>query len=217
MMRNISPTWKCCPASPTADAHVVPVNIQADPSRRNWYSVGAGYATDTGPRGTLTWENRASTPCGHRFSVLIQAAQVTRYQVQSNYIIPIGDPAVEKLTLAGSGRAAATCRRHHTQRVPAAQHHQGGRQLAVRLVRSGHAHDRRSAAETRTDQLLIPGIDIASVPKGYLGEPIFQHGLFVEIKGSDGVIGSDARFAAAAHPGSCVSSTSTRMAPAAAG
>jgi translocation and assembly module TamA len=51
-----------------------------------------------------------------------------------------------------------------------------------------------SAAENRTDRLLIPGIDIASVPKGYLGEPIFQHGLFVEIKASDGLIGADTRF-----------------------
>jgi translocation and assembly module TamA len=51
-----------------------------------------------------------------------------------------------------------------------------------------------SAAETRTDRLLIPGIDIASVPKGYLGEPIFQHGLFLEIKGADGIVGANTRF-----------------------
>src|ERR1700750_2847180 len=51
-----------------------------------------------------------------------------------------------------------------------------------------------SAAETRTDRLLIPGLDIASVPKGYLGEPIFQHGLFLEIKGSDGLVGANTRF-----------------------
>ena len=39
-------------------AHVIPVDIHADKSRRNRYSFGAGYATDTGVRGTLTWENR---------------------------------------------------------------------------------------------------------------------------------------------------------------
>jgi len=32
------------------------------------------------------------------------------------------------------------------------------------------------------------------VPKGYLGEPIFQHGLFLEIKASDGLLGTSTRF-----------------------
>src|SRR6201996_2511912 len=46
------------PGDPDRSSHTVPVNIKADPNRRNWYSLGAGYATDTGPRGTLTYENR---------------------------------------------------------------------------------------------------------------------------------------------------------------
>jgi translocation and assembly module TamA len=32
------------------------------------------------------------------------------------------------------------------------------------------------------------------VPKGYLGEPIFQHGLFLELKGADGIVGTNTRF-----------------------
>jgi len=64
MTPNISATWKCCPASPTAAAHVVPVSIHADRSRRNHYSFAAGYATDTGPRGTLGGRTAASIPTG---------------------------------------------------------------------------------------------------------------------------------------------------------
>jgi len=40
----------------------------------------------------------------------------------------------------------------------------------------------------------VPGIDLASVPKGYLGEPIFQHPFFAELRGSHAVIGSDSNF-----------------------
>jgi translocation and assembly module TamA len=182
------------PGDPDHGAHVVPVNIKADPSRRNWYSVGGGYATDTGPRGTLTWENRRINSRGHRFNVVIQAAQVTKYQVQSNYIIPIGDPAVEKLTLQGvveqRDLADVTTRNEYLQ--PSITKVAGNWQYVwfVQAMKTTGS----SAAETRTDRLLIPGIDIASVPKGYLGEPIFQHGLFLEIKGSDGLIGSSTRF-----------------------
>jgi len=182
------------PGEPDRVDHVVPVNIKADPSRRNWYSVGGGYATDTGPRGTVTWENRRINSRGHRFNVLIQAAQVTKYQVQSNYIIPIGDPAVEKLTLQGvveqRDLADVTTRNEYVQ--PGITKVQGNWQYVwfIQAIKTTG----ESAAETRTDKLLIPGIDIASVPKGYLGEPIFQHGLFLEIKGSDGMIGANTRF-----------------------
>ena len=182
------------PGDPDRNAHLVPVNIKADPNRRNWYSVGGGYATDTGPRGTLTWENRRINTRGHRFNVLIQAAQVTKYQVQSNYIIPIGDPAIEKLTLQGvveqRDLADVTTRNEYLQ--PGITKVAGNWQyvwFVQALKTTGE-----SAAGTRTDRLLIPGIDVASVPKGYLGEPIFQHGLFLELKGSDGMIGANTRF-----------------------
>src|SRR6185312_5719550 len=78
--------------------HTVPVDIHADKSRRHRYSVGAGYATDTGARGTLTWENRRVNTLGHRFSLTVEASQIERYLLQARYIIPIGDPAVENLT-----------------------------------------------------------------------------------------------------------------------
>ncbi|MHB8814523.1 MAG: BamA/TamA family outer membrane protein, partial [Steroidobacteraceae bacterium] len=45
-----------------------------------------------------------------------------------------------------------------------------------------------------TNDLLVPGVDIASVPKGYLGEPMFEHGFFAEIRGSEGAFGSKANF-----------------------
>src|SRR5689334_15884219 len=182
------------PGEPDRIAHVVPVTIKADPIRRNWYSVGGGYATDTGPRGTLTWENRRINSRGHRFNVLVQAAQVTRYQIQSNYIIPIGDPAVEKLTFQGvveqRDLADVTSRNEYLQ--PGITKVAGNWQYVWFL--QAMKTQGESAAETRSDKLLIPGIDIASVPKGYLGEPLFQHGLFLEVKGADGLVGANTRF-----------------------
>ena len=43
-----------------------------------------------------------------------------------------------------------------------------------------------------TNDMLVPGIDVASVPKGYLGEPMFEHGFFAELRGSQGAFGSKA-------------------------
>jgi len=53
------------PGDPDRTTHIVRVNIHADPSRRHRYSFGAGYATDTGPRGTLGFEDRRINTRGH--------------------------------------------------------------------------------------------------------------------------------------------------------
>src|SRR5579883_3338750 len=90
------------PGKPDTDNHIVPVQISAKASRRHRYTFGAGYATDTGPRGTLGFEDRRVNDRGHVFSIELQAAQVTKYSLQSRYTIPIGDPAVENFTLRGS-------------------------------------------------------------------------------------------------------------------
>ena len=48
---------------------------------------------------------------------------------------------------------------------------------------------------SQTDSLLVPELDIASVPKGYLGEPLFERPLFIEIRGSHASLGSNSNFA----------------------
>ena len=47
---------------------------------------------------------------------------------------------------------------------------------------------------TMSDSLLVPEIDIARVPVGYLGEPLFEHPLFVTLKGSTQSLGAGADF-----------------------
>ena len=90
------------PGEPDRDNHTVPVSIHADASRRHRYSLGGGYATDTGVRGTLGFEDRRINDRGHTFSVEVQAAQVTKYSLQTRYTIPFGDPAVESFSLRAS-------------------------------------------------------------------------------------------------------------------
>src|SRR5207253_10348423 len=43
-------------------------------------------------------------------------------------------------------------------------------------------------------RLRMPGVDLASMLEGYLGEPIFQHPFFAELRGSHSVFGSDSNF-----------------------
>jgi translocation and assembly module TamA len=211
------------PGTPDRATHTVPVSIRADPSRPNVYSFAAGYATDTGARGIISWQDRRVNDYGHKMSVDLEAAQVTKYSLQSRYIIPIGDPAVENLTLAGTveQRQLADVDAR-TESIGPSVTRVTGRWQTVWFVNGVHATGTvqtsasgalnasnaciagatgpGAACATNvtigipTADMLVPGVDLASVPKGYLGEPMFEHGFFAEIRGSQGAFGSKADF-----------------------
>jgi translocation and assembly module TamA len=183
------------PQEANRQAHTVPVDIHADKSRRHRYSFGAGYATDTGVRGTLAWENRRVNSLGHRFSLTVEASQIERYLLQARYIIPIGDPAVENLTFQSTVEQLKLADiTTHTQSIGPSVTKLGGNWQYVLFANAMRTTDDNPFEQSNTERLVVPGIDIASVPKGYLGEPMFQHPFFAEIRGSHTGIGSDADF-----------------------
>lgn len=211
------------PGTPDTAHHTVPVHIQADTSRPNVYSVAGGYETDTGPRAILSWQDRRINTAGHRMSVDLQVARLVKYSLQSRYVIPVGDPATENLTLAASVEqrqlAAVDAR---TLTVGPSLTRVTGHWQWVGFVNYVHATgsvggtictEPATAGATNTScaispyiqpagaiasvgnsDMLVPGVDIASVPLGYFGEPIFQHGVFIELRGSHGTLGSGANF-----------------------
>ena len=182
------------PQEPDRQARIVPVKIHADASRRHRYSFGAGYATDTGVRGTLGFEDRHLNTLGHSFSVEVQAAQVTKYYVQSHYRMPVGDPALENISLnAAIEQQTLADVTAITQTAGPSFTKVSGRWQwvfqtnAVRTI----SDDLNGSV---TDRLLVPEIDLASVPQGFLGEPQFVRPFFAELKASDSALGSDANF-----------------------
>ncbi|HYL71258.1 MAG TPA: BamA/TamA family outer membrane protein [Candidatus Dormibacteraeota bacterium] len=182
------------PGSPDPDTHRVPVDIQADPGRRHRYSIGAGYATDTGARATLGFEDHRINDSGQSFSAALQFAHITRYALQTAYVFPVGDPAVEHFALNGSivQQTLADVTAYTQSAGPSFTVVSGGWQHVWKLfvVRTSS----EDLNGTITDRLLVPEIDLASVPKDYLGEPLFQYPFVATLRGSDSVLGSDSNF-----------------------
>ena len=186
-------TVEVLPGEPDREEHVVPVSIRAQPNRRHRYSFGAGYGTDTQIRGTATWEDRRVNRHGHRFNTALEAA-AHAHSLESRYIVPIGDPALEKLSFDFTleRRELADLDTRNIALEPSITR-VSGRWQRVWFVTATRAVT-ESALERRVDRLLIPGISIASVPQGYLGEPLFGRGLFAELRGSHSLFGSDSDF-----------------------
>jgi translocation and assembly module TamA len=189
------------PGERDSDEHIVPISITADPNRKSRFEFAFGYGTDTQVRGTAAWENRRVNRRGHRFRTEVRAAALEQ-SMDARYIVPIGDPATEKFTLQLTGlhkRRADTDNRD-VDFMPNLTHvvdswignAQWQRVTYVELLRT-HSEFIESSRET-TQTLLIPGISFSLVPRGYLGETLFNRTLYFELRGSHNSLGSDSDF-----------------------
>jgi len=186
-------TVEVLPGSPDPETLLVPISIHAVANRRHRYSFGLGYGTDTDVRGTIQWEDRRINRSGHRFNVELKAAS-EQQSLTSNYIIPIGDPALEKLQFETTyqKQRLADIDTRDFKFQPSITRVSGSWQW-VHFVTAVNTRT-TLGAQDRTDSLLIPGISVASVPHGYLGEALFSRALFAQLRGSHHAFGSDSDF-----------------------
>jgi translocation and assembly module TamA len=170
----------------------VPVSITAKQNRQS-FSLGGGYGTDTGLRGTFGWTDPRINDLGHRFRVEVQASNITR-RIDARYDVPMGDPAVERMSLLATDRKDQTADLETTELslTPSVTQVQGGWQRVFSL---GVVHTQTDDGATLQSQnLLVPGISYASVPEGYLGETLFSRAFQADLIGSIHALGSDADF-----------------------
>lgn len=81
--------------------HEVPVEITLLPRKKYLYTLGAGYGTDTGPRGTFGWENRRINKRGHRLATELKASEI-KNSLTARYEIPIRDPRTDNVSLTAA-------------------------------------------------------------------------------------------------------------------
>jgi translocation and assembly module TamA len=193
-------TVEVLPEERDREQHIVPISITAEPNRRNRYSYGVGYGTDTQVRGTVAWEDRRVNQKGHRFRTEAKAA-ATAQSLDTRYVVPIGDPATEKfqLQLTGEHEREGDIDDRSVNFIPSFTHtrgpwfgHDWQRVMYVEVL---HAES-EFITSNRTDiqSLLIPGISFSLVPRKYLGEALFSRSLYVELRGSHSALGSDSDF-----------------------
>lgn len=185
-------TVEVLPGDRDPEQLTVPVSIQAKKSDRQ-FQFGPGYGTDTGVRATFGWTDPRINSLGHRFRVEVRASAISR-TADARYDIPIGDPALERfsLELARREEEISDLDTTETSFTPSIQQVLGRWQRVVGL----------SVMQTTTDDgarfvrsnLLVPSISYASVPEGFLGETLFSRGLYMDLIGSQSLLGSRADF-----------------------
>lgn len=81
----------------TAEELEVPIVITLEAAKRDRYSIGAGYGTDTGIRGSLGFLRRWVNRHGHSFAFDVQASEIADRAV-ARYIVPRGLPPIDDYT-----------------------------------------------------------------------------------------------------------------------
>ena len=182
------------PGTPDRVNHVVPVRISGT-SARNGYSFGAGYGTDTGARGTISWLDPRVNDRGHRLRVQLQGSRTTQ-NLNVRYDIPFGDPVLEKFSLQFLDQSQQISGNVDTSEVslrPSVTQALG-RWQRVLSANFAHTVTNDPIIGREVDNLIVPGITYASVPEGYLGEELFSRTWYAELIGSHSALGARANF-----------------------
>jgi translocation and assembly module TamA len=178
---------------PDRAKHVVPVSIKAQPGKRDRFQFGGGYGTDTGPRGTFLWDRRLVNGSGHHFETQLEASAKIQ-QLQSQYIVPIGDPALDHFAMGATVQQSipGDLSDKDFSLGPSVTLVEGSWQYVWALTPM-YSLTSDGYTELR-DRLLVPSLTLASVPNGYLGEALFERGLQIQIRGAAQLLGSSVSF-----------------------
>jgi translocation and assembly module TamA len=84
------------PQTQQAETGHIPVSVQLSMRSRTKYTLGIGYGTDTGPRGSAGLERRYVNTRGHGFKSSLSASELVN-RFSAEYTIPLGRPQSDRL------------------------------------------------------------------------------------------------------------------------
>lgn len=182
-------------------SRTVPVRITSEPNRRHVYTIGAGYGTDTGARGTLGWEDRRLNDLGHRLRAQVLASAVEN-SVGLTYVIPWTDPALEKVSfeLRGFTEQSADVETNGGTFTVGLTQVRGRWQRVLSVTLDGTEDKVTTQSGTSTlvntsrSLLLVPGVTFARLPPDFLGTNAVPSGFRAELLASTSQLGSDTNF-----------------------
>ena len=172
----------------------IPIRVSLSASPRQLYTVGAGFSTNTGPRGRAGYTNRRINRRGHQWGASVLLSSVVS-ELAANYRLPLGDPRSEWLSLE-------TGLRHEDTETSESDAYQA----SIRRVKERGGgwqesqfidfliEDFKVGLQRDTSRLVIPGISWQRTQTENRFRPRRGSRLYAEIRTSADALGSDASF-----------------------
>lgn len=171
----------------------VPILISTTPAKRNRYTLGLGYGTDTGPRLSFGWENRRVNSKGHRFRFDTRLSRIES-QAIARYIVPQANPVTDRLVYSGTfnqrdyGGAVSHLLGAGISRITQTN----GWQQSVSLDANRYISD--IGSQSTSSVLLIPGIRYSRIVANPPTYPRSGYSVNAEFSGAAKSLASDTSF-----------------------
>lgn len=183
--------------TPNSDNRQVPLDITLTPLKPNKYTLGLGYGTDTGIRGTIGWERRYVNPWGHRFITNIRAGEKNHStEINADYVIPGKYPITDNYRIhTGLHNENYLGLYSRVQELGVSQNRQLGEwQRVLTLSYREERFEEYDTSLGRRDSLFLPSIQFIRVVSDDLFSPNIGHRLAFNVKASISSIFSDETF-----------------------
>ncbi len=178
------------------DGEVVPVQVELEGRKRHGYSVGAGYATDTGPRLLLGYENRYVNNRGHSFNADLEVSEVGT-NVEAAYSIPMSRPANEMLRIYTgyqNEKTDDTLSAINTVGTSYTRSEEGSDWLQTYSINYEREYFEVGGQPEQRSDLLIPAFSLSRTRADGNNYPLSGWSFLGRISGSPSSLGSDTSF-----------------------
>jgi len=176
------------------DDHHIPVTVTTVPAKPQHYTIGVGYATDTGPRLTLGAILRRINRAGHRVRADLQLSAIES-AVSARYEIPIENVATDVLAFTATARRETIGDAETDQFLVGASVDDGWRgfrrQLYLNLQRENFEF---GDGPQRQSDLLVPGVTLSRRLTDDVQYPRRGYNLTTDLRGAAEGVLSDASF-----------------------
>lgn len=182
---------------PLKDKNQVPLEVTLVPVKPNKYTLGLGYGTDTGIRGTMSWEKKYVNEWGHRFMLSLRAGEKNRrHETNFNYIIPGKFPITDNYRFhAGLHNEDYLNLSSKVQEFGLSQNRQiGAWQRVLTLSYREEKFEQYDTTLGRHDCLFLPSIQFIKIMSDDLFSPNIGHRFAFNLKAAIGPLLSDTTF-----------------------
>lgn len=170
--------------------HRIPVTIEAEPRKRRSYALGAGYATDTGPRVTAGVVFRRINRRGHQVLLDSRVSQV-KQEVSAQYQIPIADVLKDRLVFRGAASREDIDKGEADKYTLGISHNQGWLGAQRRLYTNLSREDYSLSDDDDTVIFLTPGINLSRLKSDDLLFPREGYSWALDVRGASEKVISD--------------------------
>lgn len=178
---------------PAPDRDVV-VTVVLSPARPRTWTAGVGFATDTGLKARMGYLHQRLNERGHQFEASIDWSQVIG-GVSASYRVPAGNPREEWLSFdVGYQYEDAADNTSDQFRIGARRVRRVWQDWLETVFVNYRREEFTAGSDAGTSNLVLPGVSLTTQPRVVPSRPRSGQRLFVQLSGTDELLGSDTAF-----------------------